>query len=160
MPLRAWTIPAVLLVAGCSSNNPENDPVVCQPVSGKVIYDGKAAAGVVVTLVPTDAPMPPRIPRNPFGVTREDGTFSITTFNEGDGAAEGGYQIVLAWPAANGEDMEEEAEDDHDRLKGWYDAKHSNLSFRVEPGDNTIPTLNLPKVTQPPPEVQGVPGRN
>ena len=86
---------AALVVAGCSSNNPENAPVVPQPVVGKIVYDGKPAAGVVVTLIPTDVPMVPRIPRNPHGTTGDDGSFSITTFTDGDGAAEGGYQIVL-----------------------------------------------------------------
>jgi hypothetical protein len=157
----AFLIPATILAAGCSSTvNPENQAVVPHPVSGKVVYDGKAAAGVVVTLIPIDAPMVPRIPSNPTGTTMDDGTFRITTFNDGDGAAEGGYLVVLNWPGATDENAEGEAKEDTDRLKGWYDIKHSNFNIRINPGDNALPTFTLPKVTQPPPAVLGVPGRN
>ena len=92
----AILIPAATLLAiGCSGSD---NAVVPHPVSGKVVYDGRPAVGVEVTLIPGDAPMVPRIPRNPHGVTGLDGRFAITTFTEGDGAAEGGYQIVLTWP--------------------------------------------------------------
>src|SRR4051812_17785914 len=87
----------VLLLAGCSG--PKTADLTMHPVTGEVTYDGKPAAGVKVTLVPTDAPMVPKIPQNPHAVTRADGTFAVTTFTDGDGAAEGGYQLVLTWPA-------------------------------------------------------------
>ena len=93
-------------------------------------------------------------------ITKDDGTFTVTTFAEGDGAAEGGYQVVLVWPGETDEAAEGEAEQETDRLKGWYDVKHSTLSVRVNPGDNSIPTFNLAKITQPPPASQGIPGRN
>ena len=101
-----------------------------------------------------------RIPRNPHATTGDDGTFSIGTFTEGDGAAEGGYQIVFTWPGETDENAEGEAKQDVDRLKGWYDAKHSTLNIRVTAGENALPTFNLPKVTQPPPASTGIPGRN
>jgi hypothetical protein len=160
MRLLTLLIPAALVCAGCTSDNPENAAVVPHPIAGKVMYDGKPAAGVVVTLIPSDAPMVPRIPRNPHGVTGSDGRFSITTFTDGDGAAEGGYQVVLTWPGETDENAEGEAKQDVDRLKGWYDGTHSTLSVRVKAGPNELPTYNLPKVVGPPPVSQGVPGRN
>jgi hypothetical protein len=160
MRLFALLAPAMLAAAGCSSDNPENGEVVPQPVSGKVLYDGKPAAGVVVTLIPTDAPMVPRIPRNPSGVTGADGTFAITTFAEGDGAAEGGYQVVLTWPGEPDDKAEGEAKEDVDRLKGWYDIKHSTLTVRIKAEANQLPTYKLPKVVAPPPASEGIPGRN
>ena len=154
-------VPAALLAVGCpSSSNLEDQPVQPHPVTGTVIYDGKAAAGVVVTLIPMDAPMVPRIPRNPGATTKDDGTFAIATFKEGDGAAEGGYLVVLKWPGETDENAEGEAKQEKDRLMGWYDIKHSTFNIRVQPGDNALPTFNLPKVTKPPPAVFGVPGRN
>jgi hypothetical protein len=104
--------------------------------------------------------MVPRIPRNPSATTKDDGTFAITTFKERDGAAEGGYLVVLTWPGGTNENAEGEAEQEIDRLKGWYDIKHSSLNIRVNAGDNPLPTFNLPKVTQSPPAVFGIPGRN
>jgi hypothetical protein len=157
-------IPAAL-VAGCSPQPaPEPGALTAHPVTGKVVYDGQPAAGVVVTLLPIDAPMVPQIPHNPRAVTKDDGSFTIGTFREDDGAPEGGYQIVLTWPGGKSEegeaDGERDRERDVDRLKGWYDGTHSTLNYRVKGGQNAIPDLFLPKVTKPPPHSQGVPGRN
>jgi hypothetical protein len=162
MRLLLTLLPAALIAgAGCSSDNPENAPVVPQPVTGKVIYDGKPAEGVEVTFVPTDAPMTPRIPRNPHGVTAADGTFTLTTFQDGDGAAEGGYLVVLKWPGVPDENAEGgEAAEVPDKLRGWYDGTHSQLTYRVVPGENAVPEFKLPKVVAPPKAAQGVPGRN
>ncbi|MBP3956808.1 hypothetical protein J8F10_16160 [Gemmata sp. G18] len=152
------------LASGCAGESTNDGPVTAHPVTGRVIYDGKPAAGVSVILLPSDAPMVPRIPHNPNGVTKDDGTFTITTFSEGDGAAEGGYQVLLTWPydpaelAAKGETSDEAK--DMDRLMGWYDAAHTPVSVRVKPGANEIPTINIPKITRPAGAVQGIPGRN
>lgn len=154
-------LPAAVLAAGCGYD-PDTAPVVPHPVTGKVLYDGKPAAGVVVTFMPSDAPTVPRIPRNPRGVTGPDGTFTLTTFADGDGAAEGGYQVVLSWPdeTAVVEESDEEKESKPDRLMGWYDPLHSALNYRVTPGENAVPAFELKKVTRPPQAAQGVPGRN
>lgn len=151
---------AALLAAGCAGSS-ETGPVAVHPVTGKVVYDGKPAAGVEVTLLPTDAPMVPRIPRNPHAVTGADGRFSITTYAEGDGAAEGGYMVVLSWPVkeTKSETGSDEATDT-DRLMGWYDGTHTKYSLRVKAESNELPVFDLPRVSQPPPVSQGVPGRN
>jgi len=161
--VRYWKllIPAVVMtLAGCG--NKDNEAVVVHPVSGQVLYDGKPVAGVQVTLLPTDAPMVPRIPQNPHATTGTDGRFTIGTFTDTDGAAEGGYQILCHWPrtapGAEGEEEIDTAQDD--RLLGWYDGLHSKLSVRVQPGANSIPTIKLDKHSQPPPKSEGVPGRN
>ena len=156
------------LLAGCSGST--SGGLTMHPVTGKVTYDGRPAAGVKVTLIPTDAPMMPRIPQNPHAVTKADGTFAIGTFTDADGAAEGGYQLVLTWPvdpaekaarAAKGEKVESSDEaQDTDRLMGWYDALHSNVNVRVKSGPNEVPAINIAKITQVPPIAQGVPGRN
>ncbi|MBN9121290.1 MAG: hypothetical protein J0I06_19420 [Planctomycetes bacterium] len=152
-------IPAAL-AAGCGKTDP--GPVVVHPVKGQVLYEGKPVAGVEVTLLPTDAPTVPKIPRNPHGVTDSTGRFTIGTFEDGDGAAEGGYQIICHWPrTAPGADGEEEVETaNNDRLLGWYDGLHSKFNVRVPAGGIEIPALKLDKHTGPPPKSEGVPGRN
>lgn len=151
---------AVLLAAGCGKSGPE--AVAVHPVSGQVLYDGKPAAGVEVTLLPTDAPMVPTIPRNPRAVTDAQGRFTIGTFTDTDGAAEGGYQILCHWPkTAPGAEGEEEVDpSEDDRLLRWYDPLHSKFSVRVKAEANVIPPLKLERHTQPPPKSDGVPGRN
>ena len=151
--LPALTVAAVAL--GCGK---ANGPVPVHPVSGQVIYDGKPAAGVRVFFFPTSAPPVPEIPTNPHGVTGTDGRFTLTTYAAGDGAAEGGYQVILLWP--QGDPEEEEGASDSDRLFGWYDAVHSKLTAQVKPGENVLPPFKLPAVSGPPPQSEGVPGRN
>jgi hypothetical protein len=160
---KLWLLfPAVMLLpAGCGGKAGSGE-VVMHPVSGQVLYDGKPMAGVEVTLLPTDAPMVPTIPRNPRAVTDAQGRFVIGTFTASDGAAEGGYQILCHWPktapGAEGDQEVDPSEDD--RLLRWYDPMNSKFSMRVKPGENVIPPLQLVKHSQPPPKSDGVPGRN
>src|SRR5215212_9236098 len=117
--LRSLPALALAVLAGCGSRG---GPVRCHPVSGQVTYDGQPASGVKVYLIPTSAPVVPQIPANPRAVTAPDGRFSVTTYQEGDGAPEGGYQVVLVWTKPDPSSREE---DDADRFLGWYDAAHS-----------------------------------
>src|SRR5262245_10071039 len=93
---------ALLALVGCSEKH-----VACHPVSGQVLYDGKPAEGVQVYLMPTSAPVVPQIPTNPHGVTKADGTFSLGTYRDNDGAPEGGYQVVLLWPKKTDSDSDD-----------------------------------------------------
>jgi len=132
--------------------------VAVHPVHGTVLYDGKAAAGVQVFFYPTDAPMVPQIPSNPHAVTGADGSFRLTTYNEGDGAAEGKYMVIFHWPTPAKSEHDEEA--NTDRLFGWYDAAHTKFTATVVAGDNALPAYKLARVSSPPPPSEGIPGRN
>jgi hypothetical protein len=153
--MRVWfVLLAAAAAAGCGKTD---EAVAVHPVRGQVLYDGKPAAGVKVYFVPTSAPTLPRIPANPRGVTGPDGAFELSTFGDRDGAAEGGYQVVLLWtaPPAEGEEAS-----DSDKLLGWYGPVHSKLTAEVKAGSNTLSPFKLPAVTKPPGEVQGIPGKN
>lgn len=154
--LATW-LAMVCLLAGCGGKDGPQWNLTPHPVTGKVIYDGKPAEGVLVGLLPMDAPMPPAIPENPSAVTGPDGTFTIKTFKEGDGACEGNYQVLLTWMVAEKTDTEEGRKD---KLLGWYDAAHSPVYFTVKPGANTIPVITIPARRTPPEAMPGIPGRN
>jgi hypothetical protein len=144
---------ALLTVAGCGK--PDRVPVY--PVRGQILYDGKPAVGVQVFLFPTAAPGVPDIPMNPRGETGPDGYFSLTTYSDGDGAAEGGYQLVLFWP----ETTSEREEDSKDRLLGWYTMAHSKISVQIKATANELPPIKLPLIKSPPSQTgEGIPGRN
>lgn len=144
----------IFLAAGCGSDQPK---LPTYPVSGQVTYNGKAAAGVKVFLFPTSAPTLPQVPNHPHGVTGPDGRFVISTYSEGDGAPEGGYQVLLHWPVESAEELEQSADD---QLFGWYTVAHSKLTAEVKPGENVLPPFNLPLRKGPPESLQGIPGRN
>ena len=146
----------IVVGGGCRQPDGPRWDLTAHRVSGKVTYDGQPAAGVLVGLLPIDAPPPPAIPSNPRATTRDDGTFSITTFSDGDGACVGSYQILLTWlpPAAEGEETQT------DKLLGWYDAVHSPLRLTVVAGENVIPPIEIPARKTLPEELPGIPGRN
>lgn len=152
--MRYWNLIALLAFAGCEAK-PERVAVV--PVSGSVRVGGKPAEGVRVFLVPESAPTVPAIPANPRGQTGPDGTFSLGTYAADDGAAPGGYQVVLFWPAAVGEGDEES---EVDQLRGWYDQAHTQLAAKVGEGPTTLPAFDLPQRDKPPQFQEGIPGRN
>lgn len=153
--IRSTVLLAFAAAVGC-----EQQParVAVHPVSGQVTYNGKPAAGVRVCLLPTSAPTYPDVPANPHGVTGADGRFTLSTYGDGDGAAEGGYQVLLKWPEGQPEDEQEGSVPD--KLLGWYDAAHTKLTAHVKPGANALPAFQLPARTKPPEAVEGVPGRN
>jgi 5-hydroxyisourate hydrolase-like protein (transthyretin family) len=145
---------AVLVVTGCDRET----KVTVHPVHGRVLYDGKPAAGVQVFLFPTSAPGVPDVPMNPHGVTDRDGNFTLGTYTDSDGAAEGGYQVVLFWPE---ETQNPDDETKRDRLLGWYTVARSRLSVVVPVGGLDMKPLQLPVMKVAPSESGGgVPGRN
>jgi hypothetical protein len=158
----AVLIGAVLFVGGCASPPPANEPdaLVPHPVAGKVTFDGQPVGGIVVTLFPLDAPTVPKVPKNPQGVTKDDGTFTISTFADNDGAPAGGYRVLLRWPDPEGTKSERGAEGGEDKLLGWYDAAHSKFDVRVKPGKNELPVMNLVKRSTTPAASPGIPGQN
>ncbi len=129
------------------------------PVSGKIQYAGKSAAGIRVTFYPTSEPALTETgrPVYPTGTVDANGQFTLQTSGHGNGAAPGSYQVVLNWPTEVAEDQEAK---DEDRLLGWYDVAHSSLTVKVIANELTLPTINLPPVKGPPEAVQGIPGRN
>jgi len=59
--------------------------------------DGKPEEGVQVRLHPVGKLDDMDAPR-PFAGTREDGTFDLGTFTEGDGAPTGAFLVTIFWP--------------------------------------------------------------
>src|SRR5262245_35683473 len=96
-PLSAASLAlAALCLAGCGRSG--RAPVY--PVTGQVLLDGsgKPAAGATVIFHPakgaTDS-----APRA-VGQADDQGTFTLTTYEKGDGAAAGDYVVTVEWRAA------------------------------------------------------------
>ena len=83
-------LPAVVVLNGC---NEARVPVY--PVTGKVTFQGKPAAGAQVVLNPVHPPAGDVVA--PLGVANNDGTFSITVYEPGDGAPQGEYVATVQW---------------------------------------------------------------
>lgn len=81
-----------LMIAGCSSGvEPEIVPTL-EPVSGKVMLDGKPAANVAVTFVPAE-----NNKGNPCsGATDANGAFTLTHRSGAPGIPAGDYVVVFS----------------------------------------------------------------
>jgi hypothetical protein len=98
--LAAFLGGVALSITSCSSQKR------VYPVEGKVLFDGRPAAGATVQFHPTGAnDKEPIVPQAQVGT---DGTFRLTTFEFEDGAPAGHYAITVFWglPSKGGDGIE------------------------------------------------------
>lgn len=114
-----------LVLTGCETS------IATHPVSGKVVLpDGSPAGGGIIKFRTTsqEGEMV-----KAHGEIQPDGSFQLTTFQEGDGALEGEHEAILFSPATG---------DGGGRVVApSFPAKYrkyetSGLKFRVDPGQN------------------------
>src|SRR5262249_7274491 len=77
----------------------------------------------------------------PVAITREDGSYRLTTYAHNDGAPEGDYGVTVVWPDDSIPFDECEGHDPaiHDRLRGFYASPTSTtLRATVRSGANRI----------------------
>lgn len=126
---------ALYASGGCSSSSPHEfknkKPV--HAVQGKVEMGGKPAAGAFVLFVPRSEPAENPDPR-PRATVQPDGSFTLSTYGENDGAPAGDYKVTVTW---------EDPESRSDRFSGRYSAANSKLSATVKEGANEIPPIPL-----------------
>ena len=139
-----WLLAGGLLGAvGCAG--PPDDRVPTQPATGRVTVAGKAAPGALVTLHPAGGGLHPR------GTAGADGTFTLSTYEQGDGAPAGDYRVTVVWPDPDfkprtpGEVEELRAGGQApDKLRGRYAGPESSgLTATVGPGPNELGPLEL-----------------
>lgn len=80
----AYGLLSLVILAGCGDGRPP----MAAPVEGKVIYRGKPLAFGSVMFQPAQG-QPAR------GVIKPDGTFTLWTYEEGDGAAIGHHKVRI-----------------------------------------------------------------
>jgi hypothetical protein len=108
----------VTLFASCG----DSDGVSVYPVSGKVLHQGQPAAGAHVVFHATNpAAIAPNVPI-PRGTVQADGTFELTSYEEGDGAPAGTYDVSVVWPGdpADPNADPESGGGQADRFRGRY----------------------------------------
>ncbi|HEX4612224.1 MAG TPA: hypothetical protein VH092_28780 [Urbifossiella sp.] len=129
-------IAAVLVVAaGCG----RGDPSRVHPVAGRIEVSDRPAGNVHVVFHPVDRDRTHGA--FPVGVSRPDGTFTLTTHAAGDGAPEGEYVVTVFWPneALPIDECNCPDRAKHDRLGGLYfDPGTSQLRAAIHPGTNEI----------------------
>ncbi|AMV27812.1 hypothetical protein VT84_25645 [Gemmata sp. SH-PL17] len=128
-------VAAVLVIPACSS--PTTDSPRVEPVSGSVFVNGNPAVGAVVTFHPA-APQGQNKLR-PRGVVQADGTFRLTTYTTGDGAATGDYAVTLYWPEKDDPDLEARGIEVKDRFQNRFkDPSRPFKRVTVREGENAL----------------------
>ena len=132
-----------LSLAGCGG---DGKPAT-HPVTVTVTYKGQPAAGALVVFHPADPAREKALGGKPFGTVKADGTLSVTTYNEGDGAPEGDYGVTVQWnePAkASKISLGEEGSATRDKLGGRYgDPRTPKFRFTVKKGEPNSLELKL-----------------
>ena len=83
-PLVCFTL--LFCTVGCGGS----DRPGTSPVTGTVTVSGSPVSGASVTFYPLDDGN-----RTAFAVTNDQGEFSLTTFDDGDGAIPGQYKVAI-----------------------------------------------------------------
>ena len=76
-----------IAVSGCGGGG---DQLTTYPVTGVVTYNGSAVEGASVGFVPNEEGKP-----SAFGRTEADGSYTLTTYESGDGAPAGSYTVTV-----------------------------------------------------------------
>lgn len=128
----------LLLLSGCGAEE-EIRPELF-PAQGSLIINGKPAAGALLVLSPADGkPIDERGSR-PRATVQDDGTFQVTTYQSGDGAPAGEYQVGVLWfenPDAN---------EPWDRLGNQYaNPEKTGIRVSIQAGENQWEPIKIDK---------------
>ena len=114
--MRVWIVSLLLLSCmGCGDDGRNWKETI--PVNGEIYVDGQPADGVLLKFHPVGG-MDTAQPTETTGMTNAEGKFSASTYEPGDGAPEGKYQVTFTWPKLNTMSMAFEG----DKLKGKYNS--------------------------------------
>ena len=141
-----WRIAALimgcLIVAGCGDGK---DRAKTYPVQGTATFQGEPMPGARINFSPIEGEAKER-GLVPVGVVGEDGTFSVSTYETGDGAPAGRYKVTLVWDdeskmAAGGPG----GGGSLDRFKGRYKKPDkSRIEVTITEGKNVLDPIKLP----------------
>jgi hypothetical protein len=116
------------------------------PVHGKVLVNGQPAEGATVVLYGTTPELQGLGTVAPSGTTDADGEFDLRSYDPGDGAPAGEYNVTVVWPEKSFPGADEEFHKPGDQLGGKYaDPKSTPLSVQIEEGTNELAPFELEK---------------
>ena len=109
------------------------------PATGTVSVNGEPASGAVVTLYPVNQKVDVRNSR-PYAIANEQGNFTLKTYEAGDGAPVGEYDVTITWPV----DVTKMELAMTDQLDGQFDRpEESQWKVNISEGDNVIPSIDI-----------------
>ena len=89
----SFVFPLAFAVVGCGDAK-----LATVPAGGKVLFKKTTpASGALVVFHPVDDAFERKIGGKPFATVKDDGTFTLTTKEQDDGAPEGDYVVTVDW---------------------------------------------------------------
>lgn len=133
---RLLILPVVLACAAASGCG-EGWEADTYPASGQVSVNGRPAAGSLVQLHSVGKGPDERNSR-PWGLVKDDGTFTLSTYEAGDGAPAGDYVVTITWPD------DPSVPSMADRLGFRYaQPGQSPWKVTIREGENTLPPIEI-----------------
>lgn len=138
---RLACLAAVCACLGCAKSG--RKPVY--PVRGQLLVQDKPAANAIVTFHPVGDDGPDSV--HPVGHVDAQGFFTLTSYETGDGAPEGDYQVTVTWylaTKARGRTGGDDEYDSRNHLPERYNrAEASQLRATITKGENSLPPFRL-----------------
>lgn len=122
---------AALLLAGCGSSDKGK-------VTGTVTTAGQPVTGGSVSFAPVAEPGAKTPGRVATGAVRSDGSFTLSTDTDNDGALIGRHEVVYTPPSVGGESADPEAK------SPYHDLVPRELQVEVKGGSNTFAVELVP----------------
>jgi len=148
-----FCLPGMLLIfalcAGCGPTPPVR--LACVPTHGELYVGGQPASGAELLFQPADVSSSRWQAGMPHAVVREDGSFTVETYETkagvADGAPEGEYVVLVKWMTQPTVPAGERPRDDHapyDRLLGkHYNPVTATLRAKVSAPETRLPRFQL-----------------
>ncbi|HVJ66488.1 MAG TPA: hypothetical protein VM510_00820 [Caulifigura sp.] len=138
MSFSSATLALLFLCCGCGEASKPWDKVY--PVSGVVTHKGKPIKDAELTLFPVDDKVPEAV--RPWAKSSENGEFSLSTYDRGDGAPPGKYkasivhhEIVVSAGAMGTKP--------NDLPKKYASRETTDWIIEVKEGETKLPTFDL-----------------
>jgi hypothetical protein len=130
------TMLVVVPAVGCGQRPPEQNVA---PVRGKILYNGQPVTSGVIRFRPVEVPGAKQgvLGRPASGEVKNDGTFVLTTYSQGDGAVVGKHEVSYV-PVAKGA----EGYEDKPEQSPYVGLVPKERMVEVKPGSNEI-TIEL-----------------
>lgn len=129
------TLFAVVGLVGCGGSDWQ---VQTYPSQGSVTINGEPPEGAVVELHSVGTQSPDVRDSRPWGIVQADGTYTLSTYEMGDGAPAGEYSVLIRWPP----DVTKPSF--ADRLSGAFSTtEKSKWTVTIEQGDNELPLIEI-----------------
>ncbi len=140
----AWLATVFVLAAGCSSGGDVEGRVKVYPVSGAVKVGGQPASGARVVFYGATPELTGPGTVSPAAIADENGVFQLQSYEPGDGAPAGSFNVTVFWPEEVPEGVDPEVQRPKDRLKDRYgNPEKSGLTAEVPEGGVELPPFEL-----------------